>query len=261
MSEAIVIDRLSVTYGEVTVLSDVSARVPANQWTALLGRNGAGKSTLISAVVGVGPGGESVSFPLHEGPRATFCAYVPQNPVLPPGMTVAEYVLLGRTAHLGWLESEGPDDRERASRAICQLDLAPFAERYLSDLSGGEAQRAVLARALCQDAQILVLDEPTSSLDVGHQLEVLDLVKALALEEGLTVLSAVHDLTAAARYADAALILDGGRLVASGATSEVLNSELLSRHFDTPLHRMVGPDGSPVIIPLHTRPRRKEPTA
>lgn len=218
----------------------------------MLGRNGAGKSTLMSAVVGSGKGREAVSFPAHSGPRARFCAYVPQSPVLPAGMTVAEYVLLGRTAHLGWLASEGPDDRALAHEAMRQMGIDQFAGRFLNELSGGEAQRAVLARALCQDANILVLDEPTSSLDVGHQLEVMDLVASLASDQGLTVLSAVHDLTAAVRYADDALLLDQGRLVASGPAWDVLEADTLTKYFGTPMHRMIGPDGSPVIIPLHT---------
>lgn len=252
MSAAIVLEHLSVSYGSTVVLNDVSIGIQAHCWTAVLGRNGAGKSTLLSAIVGIGKGSNSVVFPEHRGPRARFCAYVPQKPVLPPGMTVAEYVLLGRTAHLGWLSSESPEDRHRAHDAMGQLGIAPFAARFLNELSGGEAQRAVLARALCQDAEILVLDEPTSSLDVGHQLEVMDLVASLAADQGLTVLSAVHDLTAAVRYADDALLLDRGRLVASGTAWEVLDSDTLSTHFGTPMHRMLGPDGSPVIIPLHT---------
>jgi iron complex transport system ATP-binding protein len=252
VNSAIVLDHLSVSYGPTKVLDNVSAQIHAHRWTAVLGRNGAGKSTLLSAVVGTGKGSGAVVFPEHSGPRARFCAYVPQSPVLPPGMTVAEYVLLGRTAHLGWFSSEGPHDRSRAQHAMCQLGIEQFASRFLNELSGGEAQRAALARALCQDAEILVLDEPTSSLDVGHQLEVMDLVSSLAADQGLTVLSAVHDLTAAVRYADHALLLDAGRLVASGTAWDVLESDTLSTYFGTPMHRMLGPDGSPVIIPLHT---------
>ncbi len=252
MSTAIILDGLSVSYGSTTVLHDVSTQIDAHRWTAVLGRNGAGKSTLLSAVVGTGRGRDAVSFPGQSGSRARFCAFVPQSPVLPPGMTVAEYVLLGRTAHLGWFSSEGPEDRRRAQQAMEQLSIERFAGRFLNELSGGEAQRAVLARALCQDAEILVLDEPTSSLDVGHQLEVMDLVASLAAEQGLTVLSALHDLTAAVRYADRALLLDAGRLVAAGAALDILDSDTLTTYFGTPMHRMLGPDGSPVIIPLHT---------
>ncbi len=254
MSAAIVLKRLTVKYGDNTVVDDVSVEIVAGRWTALLGRNGAGKSSLIAAVVGIGQGADTVSFPGESGPRYRFCAYVPQAPVLPAGMTVAEYVLLGRTAHLGWLSSESADDRDKAASALHQLEMGRFADRFLNELSGGESQRIVLARALCQDARILVLDEPTSSLDVGHQLEVLDLVAELGAGKGLTVLSAIHDLTAAARYADDAIILNEGRLTATGSVDEVLTSDILSRNFGTPMHRMLGPDNSPIIIPLHNSP-------
>ncbi len=254
MSAAIVIRNLTVTYDNTPVVNDVSLDIQPGRWTALLGRNGAGKSSLIAAVVGIGRGADAVSFPEHRGPRYRFCAYVPQSPVLPPGMTVAEYVLLGRTAHMGWLSSERSADRQKAASAIRQLDMDRFADRFLDELSGGESQRVVLARALCQDARILVLDEPTSSLDVGHQLEVLDLVAELARDQGLTILSAIHDLTAAARYADDAVVLDTGRVAAIGPVDSVLTPETLSRSFGTPMHRMLGPDGSPIIIPLHTAP-------
>lgn len=254
MSSAVVIQNLTVSYDGAEVVSDVSVEILSGRWTALLGRNGAGKSSLISAVVGIGQGSDAISFPQEKGPRYRFCAYVPQAPVLPPGMTVAEYVLLGRTAHLGWLASERQQDRDKAATALDRLDMGRFSDRYLNELSGGEAQRVVLARALCQDARILVLDEPTSSLDVGHQLEVLDLVSELAHDQGLTVLSAIHDLTAAARYADDAIVLDHGRVAAIGAADDVLTADILSQSFGTPMHRMLGPDGSPIIIPLHTAP-------
>ena len=260
MSAAIVLNGLTVTYGDAAVVNDVSVEIGAGRWTALLGRNGAGKSSLISAVVGIGQGSDMVTFPNETGPRYRFCAYVPQSPVLPPGMTVGEYVLLGRTAHLGWLSSESAEDRNKAASSLQQLEMSRFADRFLNELSGGESQRVVLARALCQDARILVLDEPTSSLDVGHQIEVLDLVAELAKVQGLTVLSAIHDLTAAARYADDAIVLSAGRLTAAGPVDQVLTSELLSRDFGTPMHRMLGPDGSPIIIPLHTSPVRANTT-
>ncbi len=251
MSAAVVVQNLTVSYDGTTVVDDVSAVIESDRWTVLLGRNGAGKSTLLRALVGIGKGADAVSFPGMTGKRATFCAYVPQTPILPPGMTVGEYVLLGRTAHLGWFQSETDSDRDRALDALEQLDLGRFADRFLNELSGGESQRAVIARAICQDAQILVLDEPTSALDVSYQVEVMDLVRSLAKRSGLTIVSSVHDLTTAARYADDALLLDGGSLVASGTTDEVLTDEILSRHFGTPMHRMQAPDGMPVIVPLY----------
>lgn len=250
---SIVVDALTVRYGSNRVLDDVSLSFAPDRWTAVIGRNGAGKSTLLSAIVGFGAGADRVRFPGRRGKRATFLAYVPQTPVLPPGMTVAEYVLLGRSAHLGWLMTEGPDDRRRAEVAIDQMDLAGLAGRRLSELSGGEAQRAVLARALCQDAEILVLDEPTSSLDLGHQVEVMELVAELATGHRLTVISALHDLTAAARYGQEVVILDGGRVVAQGPSQVMMDPDLLRRHFGTPVHCTHDDAGSPIIVPLSLR--------
>lgn len=246
---AVVVENLTVRYGTQTVIDDLSVSFPARRWTAVIGRNGAGKSTLLSAIVGFGPGADRVGFPGRRGRRSRFLAYVPQSPVLPPGMTVAEYVLLGRSAHLGWLAAEGRDDRERASWALVQLRLGDLAGRRLSELSGGEAQRTVLARALCQDAEILVMDEPTSSLDVGHQIEVMELVDRLATDHHLTVISALHDLTAAARYGREVMILDGGRLVAQGPPEAIMEPDRLTRHFGTPVFCTTDDDGSAIIVP------------
>ena len=136
--------------------------------------------------------------------------------------SVREYVLLGRTPYIGYLASERRRDFEAADAAMARLDLGELARRRLSALSGGERQRVVLARALAQQAPLLLLDEPTTSLDVGRQQQVLEIVDELRASEGLTVLSAMHDLTLAGQYADRLLLLDRGRLVASGAAEDVL---------------------------------------
>ena len=139
-------------------------------------------------------------------------ALVPQTPVVPPAMTVAEYVLLGRTPHLPVLAREH----------------GQFAGRELGSLSGGELQRAVIARALAQGAPILILDEPTSALDIGHQQQVLELVEELRQQEGLTVVAAMHDLTLAAQYGDRILLMDAGSIVAEGPAREVLTSDRIA---------------------------------
>jgi len=130
--------------------------------------------------------------------------------------SVAEYVLLGRSAHLGWLSVEGRRDREIVDRVLARLDLVELAGRPITHLSGGEAQRATLARALAQEAPVLLLDEPTSALDIGHTVSVLDLVDELRAERGLTVVAAMHDLDTAGRYADTLALLDGGSVAAVG---------------------------------------------
>jgi iron complex transport system ATP-binding protein len=152
---------------------------------------------------------------------ARLCAFLPQIPETPSELTVAEYVLLGRTPHLGYFAVEGDDDRDAAERALDRLDLLPFAQRSLGSLSGGELQRVVLARALAQEAPILLLDEPTTALDLGRQQQVLELVDSLRDGE-LTVVSTMHDLTLAGQYAERLVLLDAGRVVADGSAADVL---------------------------------------
>jgi len=173
---------------------------------------------------------------------------VPQDPLLPPDMTVGEYVLLGRSAHLGLLGRTGEADREAAAAAGERLDLGGLATRRLGELSGGERRRAVLARALAQDAPVLLLDEPTTALDVGRQQDVLELVGELRSERGLTVLGAMHDLTLAGQYADALALLDGGRLVVHGSPAAVLTEERIVRHYRARV-RVTNVGARPVVVP------------
>jgi iron complex transport system ATP-binding protein len=163
-------------------------------------------------------------------------------------MTVAEYVLLGRTAHLGWLAREGRSDRAKVADVLARLDLTAMAERVVTSLSGGEFQRAVLGRALAQDTPVLLLDEPTSALDLGHQMAVLELVDDLRRSDGLAVVAVMHDLTTAARFADRWALLDQGQLVACDVPERVARPELLSRVYGSPLTvRRI--DGELVVLP------------
>jgi iron complex transport system ATP-binding protein len=234
---SLALDSVSVTLDGARILNGVSTSLAEGEWVALIGPNGAGKSTLLRAVAGIAPhagsiqiGGESAAL-LGRRDLARRLALVPQAPVLPAEMTVNEYVLLGRTPYVGYFGSEGRSDFEAADRALVRLDLVGLARRRLGSLSGGERQRAVLARAFAQEAALLLLDEPTSALDIGRQQQALELVDALRREEGLTVLSAMHDLTLAGEYADRLLLMDGGRLVASGNAHEVLTEALISEHY------------------------------
>ena len=218
---AVEVRDLAVDLDRTPILHGVSCSAGSGGWLALIGPNGAGKTTLLRAVAGLLP---------HRGDgaarrrrrrraerrdRARLIAYVPQEPVLPPDMTVAEYVLLGRTPYVSYLGGPGrPTARRpsgpRAAGRFC------FAARRLASLSGGERKRVVLARALAQDPQVLLLDEPTASLDIGHQQQVLDLVDELRRTGGLTVLSTLHDLTTAGQYADDLVLLHQGRIEAAG---------------------------------------------
>jgi iron complex transport system ATP-binding protein len=169
-------------------------------------------------------------------------------------MTVREYVLLGRTPHLGYLAMERRTDHRAVEAALVQLDLLAFASRRLDTLSGGERQRATLARALAQDAPVLLLDEPTAALDMGRQQQVLELVDRLRARRGLTVLSTMHDLTLAGQYADRLLLLDGGRLVAAGTADEVLTRALITEHYGAEVEVVDSPGSGFVVVPVR-RPR------
>ena len=184
---------------------------------------------------------------------------MPQRPHLPEEMGLADYVMLGRTPHLGYLNAETKHDVEAVEVALSKLDLEDFARRPLGTLSGGEAQRAVLARALAQEAPVLLLDEPTASLDPGHAVEVLDVVDELRDGEGLTVVAAAHDLTLAGRYADRLVLLDAGRVVADGSPEEVLTEATLTAHYGAGIRVIEDRDG-PIVVPLRNGNGRAETT-
>jgi cobalamin transport system ATP-binding protein len=253
---ALALDGLSVTLGGARVVDRLSAAVEDGEWVALIGPNGAGKTTALRAVAGL-VGHEGCVRVFEEDTRrlarkhlARSVALVPQVPVIPGGMTVRAYVLLGRTPYLSYLGSERHADHVAADAALEQLDLVPFARRRLDTLSGGERQRATLARALAQDAPILLLDEPTAALDVGRQQQVLEIVDALRASRGLTVLSTMHDLTLAGQYADRLLLLDRGRLVAGGSAEEVLTRALITEHYGAEVDVLDAPGSGFVVVPV-----------
>jgi iron complex transport system ATP-binding protein len=230
-------ERVGVSLDGVRVVDGLGFALEEGEWLGLIGPNGAGKTTVLKAVAGLVPYSGSIRLQGDEvaglGRRAVArrVAVVPQIPVIPPDATVLEYAVLGRTPHLGYAGSPGPRDVVAARSALARLDGAHLVDRRLGSLSGGERQRAVLARAVAQDASVLLLDEPTSALDVGAQQQVLELVASLRAGGGLTVLSAMHDLTHAGQYADRLVLLDGGREQASGPPAEVLTEQLIARHF------------------------------
>ena len=252
---ALAVRELAVDLDRTPVLHGVNCAAAPGGWLALIGPNGAGKTTLLRATAGLLPyrgaillGGTDIrSLRLRE--RARLVAYVPQQPVLPPSMTVEEYVLLGRTPHLGYLGGPGRRDREQAAAALARLDVTRFAARRLASLSGGERQRVVLARALAAEPRVLLLDEPTSMLDIGHQQQVLELVDGLRRDGGLTVLSTLHDLTTAGQYADEVVLLDSGHVAAAGPASDVLTADLVARVYAARVTVTVGPDSRPIVTP------------
>ncbi len=252
---AVSLARISVELDGRPVVRDLSARIGPGEWLGIIGPNGAGKTTVLRAIAGLVRHGGSVTLDGREvaalGKRelARQLALVPQAPVLPPRMTVADYVLLGRTPHISYFGSESRGDRDAAAVALRRLDLESLAQRALGTLSGGERQRAVLARALAQQAGILLLDEPTSALDVGRQQEVLELVDCLRAELGLTVIAAMHDLTLAAQFADRLLLLSAGRAVAEGPPREVLTAWRIAEHYRARVEVIEPPRGGVAVIP------------
>ncbi len=251
---------LSVSLGGHPVLTGVSLDVPAGAWVAVIGPNGAGKSTLLRALAGLVTGSGVVELggrpatALRRREWARSVAFVPQDPVVPPGLSVSSYVLLGRTPHLGVLAREGAADLAVVARMLEQLDLVPFADRPLDTLSGGERQRAMVARALAQEAPVLLLDEPTTALDVGHQQEVLELVDRLRRAHDLTVVSTMHDLTLAGQYAETLVLLDAGQVVVAGPADVVLTEEHLARFYGARV-RVLTDGGALVVVPVRAGAR------
>jgi iron complex transport system ATP-binding protein len=247
---------LTAGYHRRPVLHDVTLTVEPGTVLAVIGPNGAGKSTLIKTISGVLTplrgsvtlGGESVSG-MAEAERARRAAVVPQGGYLPRSFTVAQTVLLGRTPYLGWLGRPRAADQAAVQAALRRTDLAGMADRLVGELSGGEQQRVLLARALAQDAPVLLLDEPTTFLDLGHQTAILQLVRRLAAERGLAVLVVMHDLNLAAAFADRLALLAGGVVQAAGAPGEVLTPGRIAAAFGVAVEVARAGDGAPVILP------------
>jgi iron complex transport system ATP-binding protein len=245
---------IRVAYNGRPVLDGVDLEVGVGEWVGLIGPNGAGKSTLLRARAGTVRTGGTLSLGgrsaarLSRRERSRAVALVPQHPMVPVGMTVIEYAMLGRTPHLGYFATEGPEDLEVVRRVLEDMGLATLAGRTLDALSGGELQRAVLARALAQEPELLLLDEPTTSLDIGRQQDVMDMVDRLR-RRGHTVVSAMHDLTIAGQFTDRLLLLSEGRVVAAGRPAEVLTPALILRHYGAKVAVMVDADGGVIVVP------------
>jgi iron complex transport system ATP-binding protein len=253
------LQEVTVRFGDSVAVDDVTDTITRGEWIGVIGPNGAGKTSLLRACAHLLPYDGTIAVDGQEMGRlsrrrlAQLVAFVPQQPEMPPDMTVADYVLLGRTPHIGFFASETPTDRRICSDLLDRLELAGHAGRHLATLSGGELQRLVLARALAQQAPVLLLDEPTSALDLGRRIDALELVDQVRREHGLTVLSAMHDLTLAGQFADRLLLLDGGRAVANGSAANVLTSPILAVHYGAEVHVLTTPEGHLVVVPRRAR--------
>jgi len=253
----------TVDLGGRRVLDGIELAVSRGEWLTVLGPNGAGKSTLLRYLAGLVRGGGELwvqgqpGAALRHREWARLVALVPQTPVIPASVTVVEYTLFGRAPYIPLFGVEGRRDLAAVHDALARLDLLEMSQRVVSTLSGGERQRVLLARAIAQGTPIMLLDEPTTALDIGHQQQVLELVDRLRGQHALTVVSTMHDLTLAGQYADRLLLLDRGRMVAHGKAADVLTEANIARYYGARV-RIVRDDGEPVVVPY--RVRNREPT-
>jgi iron complex transport system ATP-binding protein len=250
-------DTVSIGYGQRIVVEDLSLELMKGGITALVGPNGSGKSTLLKTLArllkpskgDVYLNGTAISR-MSTSVVAQEIAVLPQGPVAPAGLTVGELVEQGRYPHAGPLKMLRKQDYSAISEAMRLTNMVDFANRSLDSLSGGERQRAWIALALAQETPVLLLDEPTTFLDIGHQLEVLELIEQLNRDRGMTVVLVLHDLNHAARYASRMVALKDGEIVADGPPSEVLTADLLDFLFGVHAHIISDPEtGKPVCLP------------
>lgn len=250
------IKNLFTSYTGREILHDVSFDVKNGEVLALIGPNGAGKSTLIRAVSGVIESRGEIQTDgkkFHEMDsmqRARYIAVVPQATSMPPAFTVWETVLMGRTPYLGFLGNASKYDEELVRDSLSRVSALAFSERRVGELSGGEQQRILLARALCQSTPILLLDEPTSHLDLQYQVSLLELIRDLAKENNLAVLVAMHDLNLAARYADQVALMVAGHIKSIGTPKEVLHPDIIAEAYCLPVQVVKHPFMDiPLILP------------
>jgi iron complex transport system ATP-binding protein len=248
-------------------LERVSCQVQNSELVAVVGPNGSGKTTLVRALLGMLPLEQGAVLvdgrPVSEWSRRSLAQTVgvvgqQEEAVFP--LRVAEMVMLGRYAHLGPLGVPRLEDRTAVRTALELCDIVALADRSIDTLSGGEWKRVRIARALAQEPRALVLDEPTASLDVRHEMELLELVRRL-VDGGLAGLIITHHLNLAARFAHRIVLLDRGRVVAEGTPVEVMSRETLSRVFEWPVAVTTWADGSPQVVPLRTGEERLPPSS
>ncbi|MDG2427955.1 MAG: ABC transporter ATP-binding protein [Acidimicrobiales bacterium] len=256
---------ITVDLGGNRVLDNVDLKVAGGTWLSLIGPNGAGKTTMIRALAGTISHAGTITLgtkdvaETHHRERAQQVAVVPQHPLIPSGIPTFDYVLLGRTPHQGMRFSASHNDRQIVHNVLTRLGLLNFMQRRVETLSGGERQRVVLARALAQQSPVLVLDEPTSFLDVGHQMDVLELIAELQIEEALTVVTTLHDLSVAGQFADQVAVLAEGRLVANGHPVDVVTPETIRTHWGVDAHTDIDERGGVTVTVKRRRTPDKEP--
>ena len=242
---SIEIENLSLKIRNSIILHGISASIPSDSITSVLGANGSGKSSLLKCLAGL------ISYKgkiKNSNYSLNKISYVPQRPAVPVGMTLAEFVLLGRSKFTNWYSAETELDREKCQEAISSLSLSKLASRLVETLSGGELQRAVLARAVAQESSVLLLDEPTSALDIVNQIEVMSYLISLQKRHKLIIVMALHDLNLALNFSDRTLLLKDGHMIGFGLTKTIMNAKRLSEAYESPIEIISKEDENPAIF-------------
>ncbi|GHE09055.1 ABC transporter ATP-binding protein [Klenkia taihuensis] len=251
-------EQVRLAYGEHVVVDGLDLELTDGSFTAIVGPNGCGKSTLLRALGRLlrPTSGQVVldGRPIAKTPTrevARVLGMLPQTPIAPEGLTVADLVARGRHPHQSWLRQWSRDDEDVVAEALRWTDMEEFADRPVDALSGGQRQRAWISMALAQGTDLLLLDEPTTYLDLSHQIDVLELVARLHAERGRTVAVVLHDLNLAARYAHRLVAMKDGVVVAAGTPAEVLTEQLLADVFDLEARVITDPvSGTPMVVPV-----------
>jgi len=249
------VENLSLGYGDKLVIDEIDLNLPGRAVTAIVGPNGSGKSTLLRGMARLlKPWCGSVYLDdtdvttISSGDLAKRLGLLPQGPVVPEGLTVGDLVSRGRFPHRSWYQRWNADDEDAVHQALHRVGLLERAGEPVDQLSGGQRQRAWLAMVLAQDTAHLLLDEPTTYLDLAHAVDVMTVVRSVAHDGGRTVVCVLHDLTLAARFADHLVVLHRGRIAALGTPSEVLDEKLLRDVFELQA-RVIDIDGAPAVVP------------
>jgi iron complex transport system ATP-binding protein len=241
------IKNLSVRYGDFYALNHITLDIPRGTWTCLVGPNGAGKTTFLKTLLGNKAYDGSITIDgLEVYKNLRNVAFVPQRPEIPAGMDVAEYVMLGRARLDGW-GRESRTSRRLVQQILEQMQLAGMRHQLVSQLSGGEMQRVLIARALVQEPELMILDEPTSALDLHHQISTLNHIEAMQ-KSGVTIVSTMHDITLGAMYAERIVIMQSGKVLLDGPANDVIHSTQLKSAFDDAITIHTLDNGRPVIV-------------